>query len=346
MATTTFLSEEEQRLLQPDEDSMLEREGRDRRGIRRELAPTTEMERGTRYVEEGEGVYASADTDMPTTETSVGEVLGNVDIVRYVGEQVRVPRMTHSLTVDAEDMEIDGAAEKVSRSQQVLMETFDIQADLQFLNGIADEAGNVVQPGIFSWLDNNIADDNVYDGEQIDVENDLNGHQANLIVQDAYSKTSGEYVDSSWDHVIWDHQARAMWNQIDNNSGVSQASQWLDLGSDNANVGQSLVGDNVLIPDQIGLPTAPDQPDTLQFDVDFPDDTMYLIPDHGGDFYEMFEQPEPSLIDEPIRKNGGKQEFEYYWRGGQAFGFNAHNLNDVEATAQDVVKIENVSALF
>lgn len=346
MATTTFLSKEEQRLLQPDDDSMLERKGRDRRGIRRELAPTTEMPRGTRYVEEGEGVYASADTDMPTTETSVGEVLGNVDIVRYIGNQVRVPRMTHSLSVDAEDLEIEGAEEKVRRSRDVLMETFDIQADLQFLNGITDEAGNTVQPGLFSWLDANIPSENVYDASTYDVSADLNGHQANLIVQEAYSNTSGEYADDSWDHVIWDHTSRAQWNQIDNNSGVSQASQWLDLGSDAANVGQSLVGDQVLIPNTIGLPTAPDQPDSLQFDVNFPSDTMYLIPDHGGDFYEMFEQPEPSLIDEPIRKNGGRQEYEYYWRAGQAFGFNAHDLDNETDKAKDVVRIDNVSAMF
>jgi hypothetical protein len=344
MATTSFLTEEDQEILLPDEDIMLEREGRDRRGIRRELAPTTEMERGTRYVEEGDGVYADAKSSMPTSDTSVGEVLGNVDIVRYTGEQVRIPRMTHGMTVDAEELNVDGAQEKVMRAQDVVMEQFDIQADLQFLLGITDEEGNTVQPDIFTWLDNNIPAGNVIDGsaKTYDV-------PANAIVREAYSKTSGEYADDGWDFAIWDHSTRALWNEIDNNSGVMQASQWLDLGSDAQNVGQSLVNDTVLMPDSIGLRTPPDQPDSLQFDIStMPSDTMYLIPDHGGDFFEMYEQPEPTLIDEPIRKNGGKLEYEYYWRAGHAFGFGSHRTDDGAGgdIARDVVRIDNVSDLF
>lgn len=346
MATTSFLTEEAQTLLAPDEDVMLERKGRDRRGIRRELAGTTEMARGTRYVEEGEGVYASPETDMPTPETSVGEVLGNVDIVRYVGDQVRVPRMAHSMTLDAEDLEIDGAQEKVSRSRDVLFETFDIQADLQFLKGVADEQGNAVQPGLFDWLDSNIPSDNVLDASTYDVSADLNGVPANIVVQEAYSGTSGEYVEDAWDYVMWDHGVRANWNQIDNNSGVRQASQFLDLGSDAQGVGNSLVNDAVLIPDQMGLPTAPDADDTLRFDIPFPNDTMYLIPDHGGDFWELYEQPEPTLVQEPLRKSGAKIEYEYFWRAGQAYGFNAHNLDNESSKAKDVVRIDNVSSLF
>jgi len=346
MATTSFLTEKAQTLLEPDEDLMLRRSGRDRRGIRRELAPTTEMERGTRYVEEGDGVYVDAKSDMPTSDTSVGEVLGNVDIVRYVGDNVRIPRMTHSMTLDSEDLAIDGAEEKVRRAQDALMEMFDIQADLQFLEGITDEEGNTVQQGVFSWLDANIDSNNVIDASTLDVSSDLNGVPANIVVQEAYSRTSGEYVDDAWDMVLWDHQTRANWNQIDNNSGVRQSSQWLDLDSDVQGVGNSLVNDAVLIPDKIGLNTAPDATDSLQFDISFPDDSMYLIPDHGGDFFQMYEQPEPTLVQEPLRKNGAKVEYEYYWRGGQAFGFGSNQTDQYDNTAKDVVRIDNVSSLF
>lgn len=353
MTTTSFLTEKVQTLLEPDEDLMLEREGRDRRGIRREIAPLMEMERGTRYVEEGDGMYVDAKSDMPTSDTAVGEVLGNVDIVRYVGDQVRIPRMTHGLTVDIEEMEVDGAEEKVRRAQDAVMEMFDIQADLQFLTGITDEEGNTVQPGVFEWIDSNIDSGNVIDAGSWQSSNS-GSPPANVVVSEAYSKTTGEYADDSWDFVMWKHNVRAQWNRIDNNSGVSQQSQWLDLGSDAQGVGQSLVNDVVLIPENIGLRTAPDAADTLRFPINFPtasngsdDDVMYLVPDHGGDFFQMYEQPEPTLIGDPIRKEGGKQRYEYYWRAGQAFGFGSHRNDDGtgDGTPEDLVKIENISGL-
>lgn len=351
MTTTTYLTEKQQTLLEPDENLMLERVGRDRSGLRRELAPLTTMDRGTRYVEEGDGVYVDAKSSMATSETSVGEALGNVDIVRYVGDQVRVPRMTHGMTLDAEDLNLDGAEEKVSNSRDAVMEMFDVQADIQFMNGITDEEGNLVREGYTTWLDNNIPSSNVIDASNSDYDDyrlSNNGIPANIIVSEAYGLTTGEYADDGWDYCVWQHDTSALWNRVDNNSGAVQKSLWLDLESDNENVGSSVVGDEVKIPKQTGLRTAPDQPDTLRFPYTFPDDTMYLIPDHGGDFFQMYEQPEPTAISDPIRKNGGKQEYEYYWRAGHAFGFGSHRNDDGtgDGEAIDAVKIENVSSLF
>jgi hypothetical protein len=131
----------------------------------------------------------------------------------------------------------------------------------------------------------------------------------------------------------------------------------MNLRDDAAGVGSSIVGGEFVIPSQTGLRTAPDSNDTLQFDItgNLPtasngndDDVMYLIPDHGGDFFEMYEHPEPTLIQEPIRKNGGQLEYEFYWRAGQAFGFGSHQTDDGSggSVAHDVIKIENVSTLF
>jgi len=352
MTSTTFLTEKVQTLLQPDEDLMLEREGRDRRALRRELMPTTEMADGERYVEEGDGMYVSPDTSMPATDTSVGEALGNVQIERYTGDQVRVPRMTHGMTLDVEDMNIDGAEDEVQRARDAVMELFDIQADIQALNGVTDVQGNQVQPSLTGWLDNNIPADNVIDASSGDYDEyrlgGTNGNPANIILQTAYSKTTGEYADDGWDYAMWQHDTAALWNAIDNNSGAVQKSLWLDLESDSAGVGQSVVNDAVTIPKKTGLRTAPDQNDSLRFDYTFPDDTMYLIPDHRGDFFENYEQSGPALIDEPIRKNGGKVEYEYYWRAGPAFGFGSHRNDDGsgDGVALDAVKIENVSSLF
>lgn len=357
MATTSFHTEEDfTEQVAPDEDVMLERRGRDRRGLRREVAPLTEMERGTRKIEEGEGTYVDAKSDMPTGTTGVGEVLGNVDIVRYVGDDVEIPRMTHGMTVDAEDLEIGQASEKVNRAQDALMEMFDIQADLQFLKGITDEQGNVVQPSVFDWLDDNMPADNVINAADYTSDYSIdNGQPSNIIQRVAFGKTEGIYADDSWDFAMYDHGVRSLWNTIDSNSGAQIKSQFMDLGDDAAGVGSSIVGGEFLVPKQTGLRTAPDQPDTLQFDIDFPtaangadDDVMYLIPDHGGDFFEMYEQPEPTMIQEPIRKNGGQLEYEFYWRAGQAFGFGSHETDDGAggSVAHDVVKIENVSTLF
>ena len=359
MATTSFHTEEDfTEQVSPDEDVMLERRGRDRRGLRREIAPVNEMERGTRKVEEGDGVYVDSESDMPTSTTGVGEVLGNVDIVRYVGDDVEIPRMTHGMTVEAEDLEIENANEKVSRAQDALMETFDIQADLQFLLGVTDEEGNQAQPGVFDWLDANIPSDNIINaGDYTSSYSISNGHPANIVQRVAYETTEGVYADDSWDFAMYPHNVRALWNTIDSNSGAEIKSQFMDLGDDSQNVGSSIVGGEFLIPSKTGLRTAPDKPDTLQFDIkgNLPaadngdnDDVMYLIPDHGGDFFEMYEQPEPTLIQEPIRKNGGSLEYEFYWRAGQAFGFGSHETDDGSGgqVAHDAVKIENVSALF
>jgi len=339
MTTTSYLTEEEQLVLEPDEDLMLDREGFDRRGIRRELMPTTEMERGTRYVEEGDGVYASADTRMPEEDTAVGEVMKGVDIVRYTGEQVRVPRMTQGMTVHAEDLDVDGAQEKVDRAREVVLETFDITADLNVMTG------GPLQESIFSWLDSNVPNDNVIDCGSSDFGG---GEPANVIVRDAFEKVTGRYVEDGWDYVIWPQEVRAKWNQIDNNSGVRQTSAWLDLESDAMGVGDSVVGDSVLIPDTVGLRTAPDEPDALQFDIPLGDDEMYLIPDHGGDFFEMYENPEPSLIQDPLRKSGGRLEFEYYWRAGHKLGFGSARTDDGQggSEAHDAIKLTNVSELF
>jgi hypothetical protein len=359
MATTSFHTEEDfTEQVAPDEDVMLERRGRDRRGLRREIAPLTEVPRGTRKVEEGDGTYVDAKSDMPEGTTGVGEVLGNVDIVRYLGDEVNIPRMTHGMTVDAEDLELGNSQEKVNRAQDALMEMFDIQADLQFLLGITDEEGNQVQPGVFEWLDDNIPSGNVINADNYTTDYSIsNGQPANIIQRVAYETTEGVYADDGWDFAMYPHNVRALWNTIDSNSGATIKSQFMDLQDDAQGVGSSIVDGEFLIPSKTGLRTAPDAADTLQFDItgNLPtanngddDDVMYLIPDHGGDFFTMYEQPEPTMIQEPIRKNGGALEYEFYWRAGQAFGFGSHETDDGSggSVAHDAVKIENVSALF
>jgi hypothetical protein len=277
--------------------------------------------------------------------------------------------MTHGMTVDAEDLEMGQASEKVQRAQDYLMRSFDVQADLQFLNGIYDEEGNQTHEGIFEWLDSNIPSENVINAADFTSDYSVdNGQPSNIIQREAYQATEGIYADDGWDMVLWKHPVAALWNTIDTNSGAAFQSQWLDLEEDAAGVGSSVVNDAVKIPNRTGFRTAPDAPERLRFDIEFPtrtntsysspignlgnfsanDDAMYLIPEHDGDFFSMYEQPEPTMIQEPIRKNGGQLEYEFYWRAGQAFGFGSHRTDDGQggSIAYDAFKIENVSALF
>jgi len=361
MTTTSFGTEEDfTEMVEPEEDLMLTREGFDRQSLRREIMPTQTIDRGTRQVEEGDGYYVSAKSDMPTGSTAVGEVMGNVDIERYVGNELEVPRMTHSMGLDAEDLEIDGQADKIGRSRDAVMEMFDIQADLQTLLGITDEEGNLVRRGVFDWLDDNIPADNVINAADFTTDFGLSndGQPSNIVQQTAYGKLEGIYANDGWDQVFMPHNVRSLWNTIDDNSGVSLQSQWLDMNADAAGVGSSVVNDMFLIPNKTGLRTAPDASgDPLRFDIKgalptasngADDDVMYLIPEHDGDFYQSFEQSEPTLIQDPIRKNGGRQEYEYYWRAGHGFGLGTHRIDDGSGgqIAYDAIKIENVSQLF
>lgn len=356
MTTTSFLTEKQQTLLQPDEELMFERKFRDRAALRRELAPVTELPMGDRYVEEGDSTYVDAHSDMPTVDTGIGEQLGNVDVVRYTGDRVRVPRMAHGLTVEEEDLEVEGGAEELRRERDTVMELFDVQADLQFLLGITDEEGNTVQPGVFDWIDSNIAADHVIDASSFDVDADLNGQAANIIVQEAYSRTEGEYIDTTWDMAVAKHPIWSNWNQIDDNSGESLASQWVDIDNSDQFLGVG-VENTLNYPESHGLRTAPDQPDSLRFDLEFPsrtnsgyssplsdasDDAMYLIPDHGGDFWELYEQPTVDQRDSPIQLEGFRERYEYKWRAGQVFNFGHRN----EDNLYDLIKIENVTSLF
>jgi hypothetical protein len=215
-----------------------------------------------------------------------------------------------------------------------------------------------VQPGVFKWLDDNIPASNVINaGNYTSSYSISNGQPANIVQRVAYEETEGVYADDGWDFAMYPHNVRALWNTIDSNSGATIKSQFMDLEDDAQGVGSSIVGGEFLIPSKTGLRTAPDAADTLQFDItgNLPtasngndDDVMYLIPDHGGDFFTMYEQPEPTMIQEPIRKNGGALEYEFYWRAGQAFGFGSHETDDGQggSVAHDAVKIENVSSLF
>jgi hypothetical protein len=211
---------------------------------------------------------------------------------------------------------------------------------------------------VFEWLKDNMPSNNIIDCSSYDPSaGDLQGVPANIITEVAYDKVSGHYVEMSWDLAVAKHPVWAKWNQYGTFDGAVVQSQWdlVDASENDAGVG---VRRRMLMPDEIGLPTAPAQNGSLTFDIDMPsrtnsgytsplddakDDVMFLIPQHDGDFYELYEQGAPDVRG-PIDKEGWKERFEYKWRAGVVYGQNGH-VRDTNI-ALDTIVLENITALF
>lgn len=341
MVTSTFNKEMMEQVL-PNENLMFYRSGFDRPSIRRELAGVTALSQGERYVKQGNASYIHPDSDMPTAPTATGESFGNIELVHDVGKQTEMPRYTNGFVYNEEEDELGGGY--VNDLMRATMEVFDIQADLTFLFGLYDDQDNEVIPDVFSWLDGVIPSENVIDCSSFDVAGgDLNGLPANIIKQTAYENVTGEYVLNQWDVAVAKHSVWSDWNQLGTFDGTtgSEKSQWdlVQQNNDNANVG---VNRSMKIPESIGLRSPKDMENRLTWDIDtIDDDTMYLIPNHGGDFYELYEQGTPDHRG-PLMKDGFKQRHEYKWRGGVAYGFS----HRAKGLAPDTMRLDNVSSLF
>lgn len=362
MVTTTVLNEEQQEIVQPDEDIMFDREGFDRGGIRREYASTVAIDPSTKYVEEGQATFVHPDSDFALGDTTVGESLGNIEIVKETGKNVKIPRYTHGFTYDVEDGEVDSSL--LADMRDAVMELFMVEADYTFFNGLYDEEGNALFEGVFEWLQSNMDPNNIIDASGYDLSaGDLDGVPANIITQIAYQKITGEYVTAEspqWDMAAAKHPVWADWNGYGTFDGAMVDSQW-ELVQADRNDAQVGVNRRNLVPPKIGLRGPRSLEDDLTRRVDMPsrvndgytspiadldgytadDDVMFLIPRHNGDFYELYEQGTPDARG-PIQKDGWQERYEYKWRGGVVQGFSQR----AEGEAVDAIKIENVSALF
>jgi hypothetical protein len=365
MATSSVLTQEQMSLVKPANGVMIERgegnsNGFDREAIRTEFAPIRELANGTRYVEEGSATFLHTESDYPDAPTSVGESFGNVELVREVGGTQYIPRYTHGFTYDTEDGEVDDSF--LAEMRDGILQMFDVQADYAFLQGMDDEAGNSVFDGVFQFLEDNMPSSNFIDCSNYDPSaGDLAGVPANIVLQEAYQKVTGHYVETQWDIAVAKHPIWSEWNQVGTFDGAILQSQWEVMqATDDAEVG---VNRRLLLPNEIGLPTAPSQNGNLTFDIDYPartntgytsdigtlsdfeeaDDVMYLIPEHGGDFYELYEEGTPDTRG-PLEKDGFRERFEYKWRGGVVQGQNMQKRDT--NVALDTIKLENVTALF
>lgn len=361
MATSSVLNDDQLTLVKPDAGIMVERgegdvDGFDRDALRQEFAPVRTLDPGTKYVEEGNATFIDANTDMPSGPAGIGESIGNIELVRVVGGQQEIPKYVHGFSLDIEDREVDDSF--VTDMRDGILRLFDVQADYAFLQGLAREDGTTVFKGVFQWLQDNMPSANIIDASSYDPSaGDLQGVPANIVAEVAYDKVSGHYVETTWDVAVAKHPVWAKWNQLGTFDGAVVQSQWDLMQADDNEAGVG-VNRRLLLPDEIGLPTAPSQSGSLTFSIDMPsrvntgytsplsdpnDDVMFLIPNHGGDFYELYEQGSPDVRG-PIEKEGWKERFEYKWRAGVVYGQNSHKRDT--NVALDTIKIENVTALF
>lgn len=363
--TSSVLNEEQLTLMKPDEGIMTRRgEGvnapRDMNQLRTELAPVQEIDSGTRYVEEGSATFINHESDMPTGPSGIGETVGNVDLVRVVGGRQQLQRYTHGFTVDIEDEEVSNSW--VTEARDAILTLFDLEADRVFYKGLDAEDGTTVVKGVFNWLEDNMPSSNIINCADFDPSSgDLGGVPANIVKKEAYSYTEGIYANNQWDVAVAKPPVWAYWNELGTFEGATIESQWeMIAAEDDADVG---VDRRFNLPNDIGIPHAPGEDSSLTFDVDLPtrtnttytsplasrsdyeasDDAMYLIPDHGGDFYELYEEGSPEVRG-PLEKEGWRERFEYKWTAGVVQGQNGH-LTDTDK-ARDVIKLENVTALF
>ncbi|MCT4574273.1 hypothetical protein N3930_45910, partial [Bacillus thuringiensis] len=65
-----------------------------------------------------------------------------MEIIHETGVDAELPRYTNGFTHELEDDDVDPSY--VNRLMQVVMELFDVQADLAFMLGLEDEYGNTV----------------------------------------------------------------------------------------------------------------------------------------------------------------------------------------------------------
>jgi hypothetical protein len=355
--TTSILTEKQQTMVKPDEDLMFDREGFDRRQIRQEYAPVQALDPSQKFVEQGDATFIAPESDYPTGPTSEGEVLGNIDLVRVTGGTQEIPRYTHGFTLDVEETEVSDA--HVAEMRDGIMELFGIEADYAFLQGLQREDGSDVFKGVFEWLQDEMPSSNIIDCSTYDPSaGDLQGVPANIVKQVALRQVTGEYHDGTWDIAAAKHPVWSDWNQLGTFDGATVESQWeMIRADDEQDVG---VMRKNRVPKEIGLRGPPSVGD-LQLSIDFPtrvnsaynsdigdiegytddDDVMWLIPEHGGDFYTLHEQGSPDH--RMLEKEGWKERHEYKWRGGVTQGQTHKRDTDI---AVDAIKLENVSALF
>lgn len=355
MATSTRMNKEALTQFQPRERALYEREGFDRKNVRYEFSNTNALGLNDRYIEDEEVTLLNHETsDLPQGPTEIGETAGSgVNFVVQDGEMMKTWRFTAGFTQLMENV----MAGHFNASEQVrqIMEMIDFFNDKQFLTGVRDRSGGVIEPGIFSWLKSNIPaertfnctdfTDDTTDDSYPDIQAD--GRQENLIKRYAFETISGRLMnpdDPKWDLMVGRQQALAVFNQRTNaDGGTTPRETYWERINNSGGVGVG-VRDYKLIPDQLQFSEAPEgqTPLTIDLSAELGPDEVLLLPDMNQvrqKYWQLYEQPSPETFNSDA--DGGRTRLDYVWRYRHRF-----DPTGKHGEATDAILLQNVSTLF
>ena len=359
MTTSTQSNKREQSLAEPLDNQMFEREGFDRRGIRRELASVEALSLDDKYIQQDDQSFADPRTiDMPAGPTAMGEVEGQgIRMIEIEGDRWPTFRWTQGFEVLEED------SDDVEEQRNAVLELFDFFADVAFLTGIGPDGRYA--DGCFDWLREAIPSERTIDCKEYADDGEYDDRPENIIKKDALSKVDGRLMgmeDANWDLMIGSQEALSTFNKVsDTGVGVVGDTYWDRLSHENAMGG---VNDWMLIPDFTAPAKVPfdggeDGEEMLdQFKVDLVKDDaeattsddevigkdeVFLLPSMDAvqqNYWRLHEMGEPQTFG-PLDLRGGKRAYDYAWRYTHRF-----NPQRRHPHATDAIRLTNVSELF
>lgn len=348
MPTSTRTKDDDTEVIEPTENVMFDREGLDRKGLRREFAGVQPIDLETLYVERDDLEYVDPrTTEMPYGPTGMGEYGGTgVDTVRIDGEDWKTFRYTSGYEMNIEDVN------NPELQRQAIMEQFDFLADANFLVGVEDRNGNQLRKGMFDWLNTNIDSDRVYDAENYDGDagdTDLSGREEDLFSYVPFEDLEFRLVDQdlTWGTLVGRKQAiRNFFRRSKETDERREGQTYWEILSDDGDTMATIENYNV-IPDEMQLDVLPDgaseEPFTVDVTSELGTDEVYVLPPMEqvmDNYWRLSEMTEPEVMG-PYDERGGREAVDYVWRYSHYFDPNSRYGN-----APDALKIENVSALF
>lgn len=352
MPTSTRNKDDDTRVVEPTENQMFEREGIDRKGIRREFANTMPISLDDLFMERDDVEFVDPrTTDMPYGPVGLGEVGGTgVETLRVDGERWRTYRYTAGYEMLAEDAGNDEVLQR-----DAIMEQFDFLADANFLTGVEDQNGNQIRQGMFDWLKTNIPGDRTLDCDDFDGDTgdkDYEGKEEDILSVDAYNAADFRLLDTTeptFDMMIGRRDALTKFNHRSKESDTRREAQsyWEILADDD----DTMVGvdQRVMIPDEMQLDVLPDnvdestyEPFTVDLTGELGTNEVIILPDAeavADNYWNLAEMGAPETDTTDLR--GMREAVDYVWR--YSHKFDPHSRY---GDAPDAFRLTNLDALF
>jgi hypothetical protein len=363
MTTSTQRNKRENALAEPLDNQMFEREGFDRRGIRREFAGVQALSLDDKDVQQDDQTFVDPRTiDMPVGPTAMGDFDGQgVRMLDIEGDRWPTFRWTQGFEQLKED------SGDVAEQRDAVLELLDFFADVAFLTGIGPDSS--YRDGMFDWLRDSISSGRTFDLSSTGSLAADDDRPENVVHVDALEQVDGRLMDmetANWDVMVGSQEALAKFNNVRDSSNGVIGDTYFDalMDDDNAMGG---VNDWSLVPLDIAPAKVPygegqNSSELLdQFTVNLVDtgtevkssggdedgqigtDEVFLLPDMEAvrdNYWRVHEMGEPELFG-PLDLRGGKEAYDYAWRYTHRFNPKRRHPN-----ATDAIHLKNVSDLF